>query len=115
MKRRITNFFRRLRYAWEIVVGRNKVYCIMFSHDASDEHIFRSTISSATDDLLDWVIPDARSECRVVRRNIIKNVLDFDKSVILQYKQDGKCMVSYDCRSEEDFYELRNQEFDLID
>lgn len=113
MKNRITDF-RRLRYAWDIASGLYKVYCIAFNRDCPEEHVCRTTALSAAEDYLRLRYADSaeHQEEFSSRLQMLRAVLDTDNSVILQFKQpDGECLASYDCQSEEDFQELRNQEF----
>lgn len=44
------------------------------------------------------------------RFDMLITVLDTDNSVVLVYKEHGRCLVSYDCKTQADFDELLNQE-----
>jgi len=97
---------KRIKAVWEVLT---KKYYILHSGNEDKEEIAKTAL------IMDAFLLEGLFVISTERLQMIASIL-FDRSVILQsiYKDKGKYVptVIYDCESEEDFNELREQEIE---
>lgn len=106
--KRIIDFVKRLRFAWYVINNHKGYYIIFGDKDAPDDYVFLKAAMDAAEKYLK-IKTDSQASL-VARRNIIRQALVTEGSILAQYKECNECCVSYDCNSDEDLDEFLNQE-----
>lgn len=108
MKKFLKSLRSRLSDAMSILFCGRYFLLRMKNRHATEKTVLFGAAFRASRRYLSLVCDD--SAAAEARLDMLTAVLDADASVVLFYKENGQCLVSYDCLSQSDLDELLNQE-----